>query len=733
MASQPLAELLTLLSRTSAKDTDFVESLQTKLKEAIKGVAKEELQQAAETAARASHNLDSWRTTVDTLTKLKGPLAFKKAQGVILRAFTRIVISSRSFEICSDKARYVSHLADRISFLEHCIEEYGRDVPSQVAFLEDSQANKKYLCNGTILLKNDHTTCIEGEVVGDQPELVALRISEKAVDADVLSSVAQITARLTADSCVKFITSFKDQDSGKEVVVTEHHGVSLQQATKKQQLSHRQVYQLFSQLVGAISDIHSAGFVLGNLNLSGVMVSTCKKTANLSAKISLLDSHFVNGVFDVNKCDKLFVAPEVLQTSQCSQSGDIYAIGVIMSTVIVRCLAIKSSEVLSSLQQQDVAKKPTAIGAQQVSQFKLEMKSACQGEWKSREYFVHQASQFKTVTQMAEALQNNKKKINSLKEENNNLKRKLEKCAFSESSNSKQEDKKQLENYIKEGVKFTPAQLPESIMYASKVEYGGKVYITGGDNDHVQVFDIAANTLSVLPNKLTNKKSHHSSCLIDETIYNFGGIIGIASTSSVESMDILEGVWGAENKLPSRRHSLSSSVIGERAFLFGGYLSDYTATDEVLVYNAATDRYSSGGKMLQKRSGHISEEVGGCALIAGGGSYSGNYLNSCELFDGRALKSVEAAPLDYKVSAHASSKLTETTVVISGGFFGLGFKSEISLFDTRTNKWNKLGARLATARHCHLQVTLDTNKIIVFGGAGASNVGNNVEVIDLRL
>eukprot|EP01101_Sappina_pedata_P013620 TRINITY_DN988_c0_g1_i3.p1 TRINITY_DN988_c0_g1~~TRINITY_DN988_c0_g1_i3.p1 ORF type:complete len:301 (-),score=41.66 TRINITY_DN988_c0_g1_i3:275-1177(-) len=283
----------------------------------------------------------------------------------------------------------------------------------------------------------------------------------------------------------------------------------------------------------------------------------------------------------------------------------------------------------------------------------------------------------KKINNLEEEVRNLKRKLeevnNSQEEEVRNLKRQLEKCTCKFSNNLKA----QLEKNTKCLQEKPPTQIQEYTLSASKAEHGGKVYITGGtSSDYVQVFDIATKTFSVLPNRMTQMKSHHTSCLIGETIYNFGGFIDAyqnAYSDSVEAMDISEGVWRLKNKLPSTRSYLSSCVIGERAFLFGGYLPEKTTTDEILVYNATTDSYSNGGN-VQKRSQHISEEVGGRILIAGGSGYNHNYLSSCKIFDPHTLKCVEAAPLDYKVSAHASSKLTENTVVISGGLFGLSYK-----------------------------------------------------------
>eukprot|EP01101_Sappina_pedata_P004627 TRINITY_DN1998_c0_g1_i1.p1 TRINITY_DN1998_c0_g1~~TRINITY_DN1998_c0_g1_i1.p1 ORF type:complete len:249 (+),score=24.50 TRINITY_DN1998_c0_g1_i1:22-747(+) len=229
------------------------------------------------------------------------------------------------------------------------------------------------------------------------------------------------------------------------------------------------------------------------------------------------------------------------------------------------------------------------------------------------------------------------------------------------------EASKQLEKYIKDGVKVAPlwriqgeslAQPPESTWSASKAERGGKVYITGGHNcDYVQVFDVAANSFTAMPSKMANVRNEHTSCLIGEAVYSFGGWIGGGLSDSVEVMDIFEGVWGLKKNLPSARRSLTSCLIGDRAFLFGGQLSDKNSIDEILVYNPTTDSYLSGGHMLDKRSNHISEELGGYILTAGG--HNGNNLDSCEIFVAHAQKSVQMARLNYTDRFNGSAKLSE--------------------------------------------------------------------------
>eukprot|EP01101_Sappina_pedata_P004359 TRINITY_DN1832_c0_g1_i1.p2 TRINITY_DN1832_c0_g1~~TRINITY_DN1832_c0_g1_i1.p2 ORF type:complete len:138 (+),score=22.77 TRINITY_DN1832_c0_g1_i1:222-635(+) len=137
--------------------------------------------------------------------------------------------------------------------------------------------------------------------------------------------------------------------------------------------------------------------------------------------------------------------------------------------------------------------------------------------------------------------------------------------------------------------------------------------------------------------------------------------------------------------------------------------------------------------MLAKRAGHVSEELGGRLFTAG---VDKNGQNSCELFDPHAQKSIEAAPMDRPGLIYASSKLSENTAVISGTSSGIGFGSnlsEISVFDIRVNKWSILSAKLSNIRRStRLQVTLDSNTIIVLGGYSDEN-GNNVEVVDLRV
>eukprot|EP01101_Sappina_pedata_P004391 TRINITY_DN1845_c0_g1_i1.p1 TRINITY_DN1845_c0_g1~~TRINITY_DN1845_c0_g1_i1.p1 ORF type:complete len:252 (+),score=27.09 TRINITY_DN1845_c0_g1_i1:202-957(+) len=120
----------------------------------------------------------------------------------------------------------------------------------------------------------------------------------------------------------------------------------------------------------------------------------------------------------------------------------------------------------------------------------------------------------------------------------------------------------------------SPPQLLRKTWRMSKVEHEGMVYLIGGDGlSCIEVYDIEENKFMTLPYLMPEERSRHTSCIIGETIYNFGGTLGEAHSpsASVEAVNLGEGIWRPKKKWkPMDGYSGAKLKEGDRVTLCSG-------------------------------------------------------------------------------------------------------------------------------------------------------------------
>eukprot|EP01101_Sappina_pedata_P008614 TRINITY_DN4804_c0_g1_i1.p1 TRINITY_DN4804_c0_g1~~TRINITY_DN4804_c0_g1_i1.p1 ORF type:complete len:733 (-),score=182.62 TRINITY_DN4804_c0_g1_i1:8-2206(-) len=724
-AAHLLKVVLGLLTHDLSANSNFVANLRKKFLHAIRDIEKEEIQSiSARVAKRYAPSVSARLNFVKNLSSFKKLGSFKNDQTLILETFLKSTLADHS-RILWSNAAYFSDLTERSVLLRHCSEDYVF-IPNQASIWKDKETKKKYMANGRILFEDRELLCLEAEeLTAEEPRLVAIRTWRKAPNMEHIETIADVTAKVKGTHVVKLIASFKEGDTRRLVVVTDHHGVDLETFIETNKLTHRQIHQLFRDLVHGVNQVHSTDHVMGNLNPSNVMVEIDPKTGRLSAKISLLDASFVGQAIDPRRYQRLYLAPEVRKTSQRSRAGDIFSVGEIMCTILEKYVGVGSSELLGSLTDELSARR-AELGKEDVVKFRRDMQNLCQGEWKREPVKLsvsidsEDEGNDQVLAEMSESLRMKDKK-------NAKLTKKVEQ--LTKALAGYQEKERIAGLWYNKGE--PPAQLTKPTITASGVVHEDKFYITGGAGlKCTQVYDTQENRWTVHPSEMGLIRCSHASCLIGGSIYNFGGMIDAVYSISVEAMDIGEGVWRNRADLTGQpRGNLRASAIGTNAILSGGTFADNTQTNEVLIYNTENDQYTQGANLLQGRHYHISEAIGGCVFVGGG--FSAADINSCEAYDPNAGLWTKKNPMTITAHGQASSLLDENTIVVSGGFSTPKATSitDMMLYDQRQGSWKTLPAKLQNARSYHQQVVVD-KKLVVFGGTGFAS---NAELVDLRV
>ena len=144
--------------------------------------------------------------------------------------------------------------------------------------------------------------------------------------------------------------------------------------------------------------------------------------------------------------------------------------------------------------------------------------------------------------------------------------------------------------------------------------------------------------------------------LTGNRILLLGGLVGSgASSSDVGVLDTSSGRLTSVATLPSPTHDAGSSVLGGKAFLFGGGQSTpFALVQAVTIPGASTSGAGSGvvtGQLPQARADAEAVTVGGTAYVVGG--YDGATGDPAVLAtqDGSSFSTVVTLPVDVRYPA----------------------------------------------------------------------------------
>lgn len=185
----------------------------------------------------------------------------------------------------------------------------------------------------------------------------------------------------------------------------------------------------------------------------------------------------------------------------------------------------------------------------------------------------------------------------------------------------------------------------------------GKIYAIGGwstDSEQsqletVEVYDPATDRWAKA------QSMNHARCsagisVVNGEIYAMGGIgwppnrdpsgqyLSSLYLSSVEVFTPKANQWHERTKMSVPKADHSTSVIGGKIYVMGGYLEEgekYKTLSAIEVYNPATDRWTQESEMPIGKSGHATEVIDGQIYIFGGGPPT-----SVQVYDPRAVPSV---------------------------------------------------------------------------------------------
>ncbi len=168
--------------------------------------------------------------------------------------------------------------------------------------------------------------------------------------------------------------------------------------------------------------------------------------------------------------------------------------------------------------------------------------------------------------------------------------------------------------------------------------FNDKIYVAGGSSTGIggygntkqnalEVYDPAANTWSALQPMRTGR-NHCGGAFIDGKFYVVGGRRVIRALDANEVYDPQTNTWAPQAPLPTVRAGIGVAAVNGELFVFGGETLDPNGGPgevhgEVEVFNPATNTWRSLSPMPTPRHGIWASVIGNNIFLPGGGIVSG--------------------------------------------------------------------------------------------------------------
>jgi len=110
-------------------------------------------------------------------------------------------------------------------------------------------------------------------------------------------------------------------------------------------------------------------------------------------------------------------------------------------------------------------------------------------------------------------------------------------------------------------------------------------------------------------------------------------------------------------------------------------------------------------------------------ILVTGGSSSGNFLSSAELYDLSTGVWTMTGSMTYIRSSHMASVLTNGQIIATGGInYSGSFLNSVDLYNPSTGVWALTGS-MHYSRYWHKASVLTNGKILVTGGVDSIGIG----------
>lgn len=248
-----------------------------------------------------------------------------------------------------------------------------------------------------------------------------------------------------------------------------------------------------------------------------------------------------------------------------------------------------------------------------------------------------------------------------------------------------------------------------------------KLIITGGNvntNKHNNITDIYdANTLKYLRSFIIPYQSDTSAHnLIDNIAYYFG-LKDNEGNPLAYSLDINDGILNNIHPQPKHIQSQATVAIGNNIYTFGGEVDD-TPTDISYVYDTIINTWFNIKPLPKPLLFHTASKLSETTIIITGGLSTGYKIsNKSYIYDIETDTYIETNPIPTKLYTHSQTTLLNNNIILLGGIAYNYYNTNIYIYDSLLHTWSVYDKNKLNVEDIHFvdMVTLPNGKILLPG------------------
>lgn len=224
----------------------------------------------------------------------------------------------------------------------------------------------------------------------------------------------------------------------------------------------------------------------------------------------------------------------------------------------------------------------------------------------------------------------------------------------------------------------TISRMPTPRQFFGSAMLDGMLYIVGGIADAplnvTEAYDIEEDRWEKVA-ELSSPRNGIALVAVDEYLFSIGG----ANTELVDTVEIYNpyyNFWSLRSPMPSPRGGMACVVIEHRVFVLGGTVPDpssptgFSVTSSVLMYDTKADKWTERAPMKTARSAHSAVVINERIFVIGGSTIDANgneiFLSSVESFDDffNVWRDEESLPVAV---SYAPALTLEDRIFVFGG------------------------------------------------------------------
>jgi len=215
-----------------------------------------------------------------------------------------------------------------------------------------------------------------------------------------------------------------------------------------------------------------------------------------------------------------------------------------------------------------------------------------------------------------------------------------------------------------------------------------------------------------------------AAAVLGSTVFLCGGYRG--GTYSSECSILKKLAWGEGPSMVMERAYFTLNILGDTLIAAGGF-DNGIIFDSVEYYNEEQGVWKlAPWSLTRKRYEHCSATLSNTEIILAGGYNGDGYLSMVEKYNIQTGEVVSLPDLTFPRYYHACT-LQEDSLIVSGGY-STSDLYQVEKLNLNTLVWSSLPP-LNQARYRHT-MGLINGALVVFGGGGDSSSPNTLEILN---